>query len=91
MGSTLRTLFNFLWNLFGTVFLLPYLRIINITPDFYAIFKIAHQAINTPSSDKNTLIFNLIRHKHRQHPRVAIHMVPRYLAAGEEAYQGDVA
>ena len=37
------------------------------------------------------LCFDLIRHKHRQNPRVAIHMVPRYLAAGEEADQGHVA
>ena len=55
------------------------------------IFLIATQVINTPARAKNTLIFDLIRHKYRQHPRVAIHMVPCDLAACEEAYQGDVA
>ena len=30
-------------------------------------------------------------HKHRQHPRISIQMMPRDLAAGEEAGQGHVA
>jgi hypothetical protein len=56
----------------------------------FTIIFIATEAVNTLDKGKNTPYFDLIRHKYRQHPRVAIHMMPRDLAAGEEAYQGDV-
>jgi hypothetical protein len=63
----------------------------SVHQNFKTIIFIAAQAINTLATAKNTSISDLIRHKHRQHPRIAIHMVPCDLAAGEETYQRDVA